>query len=77
VWPTSRGNGQQVTVHGTLTMELAGELHVEPFSTVFLVSDPVVLSGDCLIQFPMIGTSAQPSIDDLVEAPDPSPRGNL
>jgi hypothetical protein len=77
VWPNSRGEGRKVTLHGSLLIEQTGELIVEPFSTQFYVTELVQLKDNCLLQFPMIGTTAQPSIDDLVGAPDPSPRGNL
>lgn len=77
VWPLSRGPGSTITFNGGLLIDSVGELQIEPFSTTIVVNQEVHLKDSGLIQFPLLGISAQASPYDRQDAPDTSPRGNL
>lgn len=77
LWPESRGVQKTITFNGGLLLTGTGVLEVQPFSTTVLVHKEVRLTGDCLIQFPLIGIAAQASTFDSSDAPDTSPRGNF
>jgi hypothetical protein len=76
-WPESRGDGQTLKFFGGLVISGDGQLLVEPWSTTIIVDKVVLFKDNCLLQFPMIGTAAQPSVYDTLDAPDLSPRGVL
>jgi hypothetical protein len=76
-WPQSRGDGQTLKFYGGLVISGDGQLLVEPWSTTIIVDDVVHFKDDCLLQFPMIGATGQPSVYDTLDAPDLSPRGVL
>lgn len=76
-WPLSRGPGLAIRFYGGLLIEQSGMLLVEPSETTIIVDEEVHFKDDCILQFPMIGTAAQPSVYDSREAPDDSPRGNF
>jgi hypothetical protein len=76
-WPESRGDGQTLKFFGGLVISGDGQLLVEPWSTSIIVDKVVHFKDNCLLQFPMIGTAAQPSVYDTLDAPDLSPRGVL
>lgn len=76
-WPLSRGNGLTIQFFGGLVISGEGQLLVEPWSTNIKVNKVVHFKDNCLLQFPMIGTAAQPSVYDTLDAPDLSPRGVL
>lgn len=76
-WPKSRGDASTLRFYGGLLIEHFGSLVVEPWETTIIVDNTVHFKDECLLQFPMIGTAAQPSVYDSLNAPDISPRGNL
>lgn len=77
VWPQSRGAKQSLRFFGGLLIQGTGELRVEPLETRITVDKTVQFKDECLVQFPMIGIAAQPSLYDTIDAPDISPRGSL
>ena len=77
IWPFSRGPGLSITFNGGLLIEKKGRLQIEPYSTNIVVYGEVILKDECMLQFPMIGTAAQPTNSDKPDAPDPSPRGSV
>jgi hypothetical protein len=77
IWPQSRGAKSTLRFFGGLLIEGTGQLLVEPLETSIIVDKVVEFKDQCLVQFPMIGISAQPSLYDTVDAPDISPRGSL
>lgn len=77
MWPLSRGVGGEINFFGGLLMKNRGILQVQPFSTTINIHKEVQLRDDCMIQFPDIGTAAQPSTFDEPDAPDRSPHGNF
>lgn len=76
-WPQARGDGQTLQFYGGLVISGDGQLLVEPWSTTIIVDKVVHFKDDCLLQFPMIGATGQPSVYDTLDAPDLSPRGVL
>lgn len=76
-WPASRGDASTLQFKGGLLIEAQGMLLVEPWETSIVVDKTVHFKDDCILQFPMIGTAAQPSVYDSLGAPDLSPRGTL
>jgi hypothetical protein len=77
VWPKTNPAGDTISFNGGLLISNKGLLEVEPFSTKILVQKEVVFQDQCTLQFPMIGTAAQSSTSDSLDAPDTSPRGSL
>lgn len=76
-WPLSRGDKKTLRFYGGLLISSEGQLLVEPWETSIVVDKVVHFKDSCLLQFPMIGTAAQPSVYDTLDAPDKSPRGIL
>jgi len=76
-WPASRGDASTLRFYGGLLISSKGMLLVEPWETTIIVDKVVHFKDDCILQFPMIGTAAQASVYDSLDAPDLSPRGNL
>ena len=76
-WPASRGDASTLTFKGGLLIEAQGMLLVEPWQTSIIVDETVHFKDDCILQFPMIGSAAQASVYDSLDAPDLSPRGTL
>jgi hypothetical protein len=76
-WPQDRGDGQTLQFFGGLVISGDGQLLVEPWSTTIIVEKVVHFKDNCLLQFPMIGATGQPSVYDTLDAPDLSPRGVL
>lgn len=76
-WPASRGPGYSLRFYGGLLIEKQGVLLVEAQETTVVVDEIVEFKDECKVEFPRIGTAAQPSVFDLLSAPDDSPRGNL
>lgn len=77
VWPESRGAKSSLRFFGGLLIQGTGELRVEPLETTITVDRTVEFKDECVVQFPMIGIAAQPSLYDTADAPDISPRGAL
>lgn len=77
VWPQSRGAGLEMRFFGGLLIQGTGALRVEPLETSIVIDKTVEVKDDCIVQFPMIGIAAQPSLYDTVDAPDISPRGSF
>jgi hypothetical protein len=77
IWPTSNGEGLSITFNGGLLINKKGRLQVQPFSTSIIVKKLVRFQDESFLQFPEIGSAAQPSNFDRRDAPDTSPRGSL
>lgn len=77
VWPVTRGPGGSIKFYGGLLLRNVGLLQVQTFSTTVSIYQTVELRDNSTIQFPDIGTAAQPSVFDRFDAPDPSPRGTF
>lgn len=76
-WPERRGAKSTLRFYGGLLINGTGKLFVEPLETNIIVDKVVEFKDKCLVQFPMIGIAALPSLYDTVDAPDASPRGSL
>lgn len=77
VWPKVRGDGSTLVMTGGLVMQSTGSMLVEPWSTVILIHGQTTLLDECEINFPTIGTAAEPGPYDKIYAPDDTPRGNF
>jgi hypothetical protein len=76
-WPARRGAKSTLRFYGGLLINGTGKLLVEPLETNIIVDKVVEFKDNCLVQFPMIGIAALPSLYDTLDAPDASPRGSL
>ena len=76
LWPLENGIGATIRFLGGLLIKNTGSLQLQPWSTNIVVNKLVQFQDQCLVQFPVIGTAAQPYVSDS-DAPDLSPRGTL
>jgi len=76
LWPLLNGVGATVTFLGGLLVKNTGQLVLQPWSTNIVVHKIVQFQDNCLVQYPVIGITAQPFVSDS-DAPDKSPRGSL
>jgi hypothetical protein len=79
IWPLNRGIGHTISFNGGLTIDNTGVLQVQPFSTSIGINNnkTVILRDQGIIQFPDIGTAAEPSLFDETDAPDAFPSGHF
>ena len=81
LWPMynmENGTGGTITFENGLLMSETGRMRLEPWSTIVEVKGEVEFRDNCEVQFPVIGTAAQPFLsDDFPRALDTSPRGAL
>lgn len=77
IWPLENGQGLSITFNGGLLINKTGKLQVQPFNTSIIVKKFVTFQDQSYLQFPEIGSAAQPSNFDRQDAPDTSPRGKL
>ena len=78
LWPLSNLEGGTITFDNGLLMSHTGKMRLEPWSTIVEVRGEVEFRDDCTVEFPVIGTAAQPFLsDDFPRELDTSPRGAL
>ena len=77
LWPLSNLAGT-ITFDNGLLMSHTGKMRLEPWSTIVEVKGVVEFRDECTVEFPVIGTAAQPFLsDDFPRVLDKSPRGAL
>merc|ERR1711916_7072 len=76
LWPLSNLENGTITFDNGLLMSHTGRMRLEPWSTIVEVRGEVEFRDDCTVEFPVIGTWAQPFLsDDFPRELDTSPRG--
>lgn len=78
LWPLQNLEGGTITFDNGLLMSHTGKMRLEPWSTIVQVKGEVEFRDECTVEFPVIGTAAQPFLsDDFPRYLDTSPRGAL